>query len=102
MKIFKNVVVPAVKEKTIKQVDKILCDICKKEGTEDYDGTKWTRGTYCVNNTIIEHKIGSDYGADGKYTKTKYFDICSDCFISKVVPALESLGAVMYQETSDW
>lgn len=100
MKVFKNVIVPA---KTVKTLDKVICDICKKEGTNYWnEGNKWVKGNYCVNNTIIEHKIGNDYGADGKDIITKYFDICNDCFDNKVVPALESLGAVMYEEESDW
>ena len=34
MKVYKDVVVPAVEEKIVKKLDKVICDICKKEGTE--------------------------------------------------------------------
>lgn len=102
MKVYKEVVVPAVEAKVVKKLDKVVCDICKKEGIENYNGNKWNKYSYNINNTTIEYSVGNNYGSDGCYEETKYFDICDECFIAKVVPALESLGAVMYVEESDW
>lgn len=102
MKVYKEVVVPAVEAKVVKKLDKVVCDICKKEGTENYNGNKWNKYESCINNTTVEVTTGKSYGTDGGYKETKYFDICDECFIAKVVPALELLGAVMYVEESDW
>lgn len=101
MKLYKEITIPAVAEKKVQKLDKVLCDLCKKEGIEDYDGNKWDKRFSTINNTQIEYREGSNY-PDGGYKETQYFDICDECFLTILKPYLESLGAICYTENSDW
>lgn len=97
MKVYKNVAVPAVEAKVVKQLDKVVCDLCKKEGTEYSSYTNnWSTDEEKVDLVTIKYEDGWNWSKDNGGNEdgnVYYFDICNDCFKSKLQPYLESLGA---------
>jgi hypothetical protein len=100
MKIMKTFITPAKSEQL---VDKVICDICKAEGSgsSTYDGCDFSSGSYNINSCCIMTKQGESYPDNGNST-TGYFKICPKCFAQHLEPFLESLGARKYVETTDW
>ncbi len=88
MKMMKTVPVPATERQV---VDKVLCDICKKE-CPDPTNKNWSTEVFCMDTVYIQMEIGTYYPEFTHGTKTEY-DICTFCFASKIVPFLSSLGA---------
>jgi hypothetical protein len=102
MRIYKTVIIPATEAKTVQQLDSVICDICRKVGKKDYsEGNKWTLSKGDILNTTIEYVKGVNY-PDGGDRTTVSFDICDRCFVTKLQPYLESLGASSYTEQFDW
>jgi hypothetical protein len=87
MRHMKTVPVPAT---TKEVVDKTTCDFC---------GEKLKARRYERNEVTLQHEEGSHYPEGGSGTRT-VFDCCSDCWDSKVMPALKALGASPRVE--DW
>lgn len=84
--------------KTVTVTDKVICDICKQEGTE-YNSytTNWeTKDKEKVELVTITYEDGWDWNEDNGGNSegdVYYFDICSCCFKNKLKPFLELLGA---------
>ena len=83
-------------EKTIREkrsvFQKMICDICKKE-SENYN---WAASSYEVDETEMKISIKQREGNqsyDGGYGAEIEVDICPDCFMTKLVPWLQSQGA---------
>lgn len=87
MKHYKEVQVPATAE--TRRVN-TTCDIC---------GELITTDTFKVDRVTVEHKTVNAYPGGGS-GETKSCDICSECFESKVIPALENLGVNFV--TEEW
>ena len=73
----------------------ITCDICNKI----YKGSDWERKNYSVLETEVRMKTGFAY-PDGGSGEEITFDICPDCFMNILIPALKELGA--HPTISDW
>lgn len=72
-----------------KQVIEIICDICGSIGRFG----DWAHDDiYGVATTQVSFRSGSDYGSDGGMGTTVFADICPDCFMKKLKPALEAIG----------
>jgi len=54
-----------------------------------------------VDDVVIECLSDTNYPEGGSVDKTKV-DMCSDCFINKLLPWLESLGCKSRTEELDW
>lgn len=80
-------VVPA---KEVEVVDKVTCDLC---------GCEIPNGCGNVNETRVSHRTGYSY-PEGGHGDLVAFDICGDCFETKLRPWLESQGAVAM--ISEW
>lgn len=73
----------------VKTID-MKCDICgkpaKRPNRED-----WTDGSYDVNETTVECKVGTDYPSGGSWEEW-ISEICPTCFREKLIPWIESFG----------
>lgn len=107
MKFTKKVEVPAT---TKDEIDHYTCDLCSRR-TEDNDywptsikdpEDKWTLGVgRNVHETTIKMGIGDRY-PEGSWGRETIFDICTDCFRTKLIPWFESQGAKPRMEEWDW
>ena len=64
--------------KTVKHVDKVFCDVCKKEGKAEGEGTQWTQDYSDHSKTCVYIESGfrgRDYGD----IDTVRFDLCPEC-----------------------
>jgi len=86
-------------EKLVKTLTKTTCDICGRDAHQGY----WESSSYEINETEIEvtvrHKDGNIYPEDGWGTKYEV-DICPECFKTKLIPFLKSIGCTT--ERVDW
>ena len=95
MKKYIKIPVPASERQ---HLEKLICDICKKE-TE----SGWRNGCFDTTDTTIEYKTGSYYGHyEGGSEEKIEFDICPECFMNKLIPALKNLGAEPTITERDW
>ena len=79
-------------------VESVTCDICKKL----YSNENWDRkSSYDVLETKVKLKTGSSFPEGGSGEET-HFDICPNCFIEKLVPALKELGAEPAVSEWEW
>ena len=83
------------------EVVSVACDLCGKKVRTPYRPTEWSTEIYRVDEVTIEHKRGSSFPENGSGTYRR-FDICADCFESRVVPAIEALGAHVGEEEWDY
>ena len=88
MKTVKLVTIPEHQEP---QVTSVLCDLCGKEIKPSPRGE--------VNRVEIEHTYGTSWPECGGGS-ILFFDVCPECFMGKVVPALEEMGAT--PQTREW
>jgi hypothetical protein len=54
-----------------------------------------------VRKVEVSCEIGMHY-PDGHETEETSFDICPECFVAKVVPALKALGAEPTTTQNSW
>ena len=88
MKIYKKRTLPD------EYLDHRICDICKTIIDD-------ALGNYDINETTIKHVVGQLFPSESDYTKTFEIDICSSCFINKIVPFLINLGVIIKYEDTD-
>lgn len=83
------------KEETF--LEKMNCDLCGSVVLKE----DWSTGRFDTEETVISMKQGSSYpeGASGVETT---FDICPDCFETKLIPWLEDQGAEAQKREYDW
>jgi hypothetical protein len=75
-----------------RQEEKVVerrCDLCGRAGNP-WGG--WNTSTYDVAKTDVGMEMGTSYPDDYHTTET-VFDICPDCFTTKLIPWLKSQGA---------
>ena len=72
----------------------VTCDICGE--------TIKPEGRFEVRDVQISYKRGTNHGNDGGDTLTDEIDCCVDCFVAKVKPAIEALGATFSTTEYDW
>ncbi len=89
MKHMKTETVPA---STRQVVAKVTCDICSKEVSERM---------YDVDEVTVSRVKGERYPDNG-HTVELAFDLCGECFDTKLVPALKALGAEPRSEETEW
>jgi hypothetical protein len=72
-----------------------VCDLC---GCRTSNDRNWPEpphpgcGPYDVRRVEVCCEIGTHY-TEGHDTEETSFDICPECFVAKVVPALKAMGA---------
>jgi len=76
------------------QEDKTVCDFCKRDVTEVPDSS-WDN-----SEVELEAKIGATYPESDNRTGYR-IDCCNDCFLTKVKPAIESLGVNWHEYDAD-
>ena len=80
-KTYKTVTIPA-SEDTV--VDRVFCDVCKKE-IEEPD-------SFEINHCEVECQLGDSF-PEGSSWESLTFDICSTCFKDKLVEWFKSFGS---------
>lgn len=79
-------------------VSGLFCDLCKKQSPSNYG---WTRENFDVSDTTVQMRSGTSY-PECSDIETVSFDICPECFKSKLIPWLESQGAEATEEDESW
>lgn len=95
MKTYKTITEP---QRQVKVEDKIVCDLCGKQGEDGHD---WKRGLYDVAETTVQLRNGTRFpeGAD----ITEYdLDICPECFEDKLIPWFKSQGGTVRKKEIDY
>ena len=87
MKHMRKVVVPA---KEVELVFKTTCDLCRDEINPEI---------FVVEDVEVKCRTGHSYPESGSGEEVS-FDICKNCFFTKLQPWLESQGAV--PTTTEW
>lgn len=89
------------KLKTIKKhiekrvvVDKIICDICKKDIRHNCDSC------YESHEVEIQAKLGSTY-PEGDFREYYMLDCCDVCFVEKIKPLIEENLKVKFRKMND-
>ena len=83
-------------------VDYITCSLCGKKGSDEYEGTNWDAGSCEINRTTpLIRQIGTAYPEGGYYTSIRY-DLCNDCWDSKLKPWLDSQNLEAQEDEVDW
>jgi len=78
----------------------LICDLCRKQSTSH--ATKdWGENTYDIAETKVTMKRGYAYPDSGETVQTE-FDICPECFETKLIPWLTSQGAAPQVQEADW
>ena len=75
--------------RTEEVVDRIACDLCHKQ-TKPF--SNWGRGIFNYAYTDVSCETGTRY-PEGGTTTVVGFDICPECFMTKLVPWMEQQGA---------
>jgi RNA polymerase subunit RPABC4/transcription elongation factor Spt4 len=92
MKKYKKVQVPATMRDVL---DYIQCDICGKTSN-----TNWKKDVYDVEKIEIRRRTGVEYPDRPLFTTTT-IDMCPECFVSKLIPWVESHGGTPTVEHYD-
>ena len=83
----------AIPEHTRKELDYYECDLCGKRTSRGGIAlANWAKDAFDHNSVEIVWQHGSIY-PDDDFTEWVIFDICPECFESRVMPALEEMGA---------
>jgi hypothetical protein len=78
----------------------ITCDLCNKRAPNPQKQSQysrssaWTTDKFEVNQILVSHEEGSSY-PEGSFTKTERFDVCPDCWETKLMPWFHSQGATV-------
>jgi hypothetical protein len=81
-----------------REVDQVTCDLC---GAEAARGNTWPVDSFAIDEITIMRKTGRSAGSFGEINEEKV-DVCPDCWVSKVVPFFEGLGAKFRGEGVQW
>jgi hypothetical protein len=101
MRTRKTIVVPATPETTKEVEGDTFCDICGRAAPSRGVRGEWGEDSYAVAEVEVSMAMGSSYPEGGSSTVTE-FDICPECFSSKVIPWLREQGASPRVEERDW
>ncbi len=88
MKHMKTINIPARMEERIVRT---TCDLCKKDTDP---------GNYEIDEVQVSRRHGSYYPDGGGAGDQVEVDICGECFLSRLIPWLESLG--VKPVTTEW
>jgi len=102
-------IIPAIPAREVLREKSAQCDICKLEikyrRPLDPEGSiEWRQDEYDTARTAIFLQFkSSGYGYDGggDLNRTEYH-VCPKCFMEKVEPFLQSLGAQPTKVEYDW
>jgi len=75
--------------KTTAVIDSTACDIC---GKTKRGNNNWTGGTWNIERVTVQIEEGEVFPEIGT-TETLEYDICPECFRTRLVAFLASLGA---------
>jgi hypothetical protein len=83
-------------------LEQIKCDLCGKVGVHgNNDGeSNWSKD-YNFDNVMIKHETGSNY-SEGGHKEMEFFDVCPDCFETKIKPWFLSQGVQPQNSETDW
>ena len=85
---FKKIVIP----KPYEAHTRTVCDFCGHEVIN--------KDRFDASDITIQADIGRCY-PESDNRKTQEFDCCVDCWTSKIVPALKSIGGKVYERHTD-
>ena len=74
-------------------VDYTTCDLCRQRIAEE--------GSFEINEIEVSHKTGCRYPDNGEEEEVSV-DLCGPCFDTKLIPWLQSQGAVPQISKRDW
>jgi hypothetical protein len=95
MKIYKKTT------KTVEEINEILCDICKAKKYRDGWGTSESMSER-YDDVTIQHNITDTSYPEGGSGSTLELDICPKCFVTKILPFMESIGLDREYKEWDW
>lgn len=99
-RVYEDAIEPAVPARTVKRFVRRTCDLC---GAESKRCDDWGSGSHDIAETemsvTITHCSGMSYPEGGSGT-TVEVDLCPKCFKDRLIPWLESQGAMI--ETREW
>jgi hypothetical protein len=75
------------------------CDLCHKKARDPQSG-EWGTSSYDVEDVTVEYRTGSSYPEGGGGTEYS-IDMCPDCFENRLIPWLESQGAIVTEQEWD-
>lgn len=92
----KTIQVPATTKKVI---DFTQCELCLKttKNAENWD----SKSSYDIAETIITLREGRSF-PEGGSIESIIFDICTDCFKTKLMPWFVTQGAQARVEKTEW
>ena len=87
-----------IPEEVVDFVETTICDVCGVA----HRGNGWERQrSYEIIETHVKIVTGDSYPTGG-YTEERSFDICPNCFKEKLIPFIESFGAIPTINEVDW
>ena len=75
----------------------VKCDLCGKE----FRGNRWGSTSFEILETAVHMKEGEQYPECGNSTEIR-FDVCPECFKSKLIPWFLEQGAFPTETESEW
>jgi len=98
MKDIEEYIIPERKEKILKSITCDICGFCEDKDEQKYFNSHSSEWYHFNNSAVIgECNItvsrADTIGDFNPTTKISSYDICPNCWETKVVPFLESLGA---------
>jgi hypothetical protein len=76
----------------------LTCDICKRKAPSPSRYNPWAEGRFDVTDVRVRYEDGDSYPEGGGSGDEVFFDICPECFVNRVVPAIEAMGATLQTE----
>jgi hypothetical protein len=75
----------------------VTCDLCgtaapRPGDWSGYGRGEWVADPYAVELVSVSHESGSSY-PEGSFTTTQSFDVCPQCWDTKLMPWFKSQGA---------
>lgn len=81
------------------EIIRVTCDICNKEAPcPDDNECRWSGKGYEVDKIIVKRECGESY-PEGGHLEIEEFDICPECFETKLLPFMISQGAKSTKHT---
>lgn len=87
--------------RTEKVCVKRTCDCCGREADHPDRGNWEARTSYDVSTVEISMEEGSSF-PEGAVKERTVFDMCPECFKTKLMPFLESLGMKPRTKDTGW
>ncbi len=82
------------------ELESLTCDLCGKQvPVDDWTHSEGDSGQFRIARTRVSLREGYVYPEGGSGEEVEY-DICPECFKTKLIPWIESQGA--HREPKEW